>query len=113
MSAVRTCRVHLGRFVVGLVGEAHSDESSDSSAVPFVSNALEANDWASYKKPMDRRPESRNLEFLLIFTFHSRMIGATASTKSEIAAEAVRALDTSHVRWYWADIVTHLPGCSS
>lgn len=97
MSAVPTCRVHQGRFVVGLVGEAHSDESSDSSAVPFVSNALKANEWASYKKPMDRRPQSRNLEFRLIFTFHSRTIGDTASTKSEIATETVRALDMSRV----------------
>lgn len=35
VSAVRTCRVRLGRFVVGLAGEAHADESGDSGAVPL------------------------------------------------------------------------------
>ena len=29
---VLACRVHLGRFIVGLAGKAYSDESSDSSA---------------------------------------------------------------------------------
>ena len=111
---LRTCGVHLGCFVVGLAGEANSDEAGDGGAVPSVSKTPSRRVIGhSYKKPMARRPQSRSFEFLLIFTFHSRMMGAKASTKSEIAAEAVRALLESHVRWQWADSVTHLPGHSS